>query len=67
MQRVGRRVWNEPDGAEPFQKTFGAWAVASEKADVQKQQRRFFFSVFTEVKMNHNPSETVDALFYCSH
>lgn len=35
----------------------------SEKADVQKQQRIFFFSVFTEVKMNHNPSETVDALF----
>lgn len=42
-QRVGRRAWKETNGAGPFPKTSGAWAVSSEKADVQKQQRRFFF------------------------
>lgn len=57
---MGKKAWKEPGGAVPFQKAFWAQAVESEMADVQKQHSGPL-SIFTEVKMNHNPFTTVDA------
>ena len=61
-------VWAEGCGQSPveqypFETQFQSQVVEGEMADVQKQHSGSL-SVYTEVKTNHNPSTTVDALVH---